>query len=70
MLIAVSDPAPDLNPPGRAAYLRVAPAWPAEMLRCSQKWLFSSPAGISCLSRNCSLVVGVLFIQFSVFNPG
>ena len=71
MLIAVLAPAPDLTTPGRAAHLRVAPAWPAEKLRCSQSWLFSSPAGISALllESGLSLVVGVLFIQFSVFYP-
>ena len=43
-------PAPDLTSPERTAYLRVAPAWPAEKLHCSQRWPFSSPTGISASS--------------------
>ena len=61
-------PTLDLTPLGKAAYLKVAPAWPAEKLRCSQRWLFSSAAGISASStlvRTVPCCGGSLYPVFS-----
>ena len=60
----VSAPAPDLTPPGRA----VAPAWSAEKLCCSQRWLCSSPAGISASSASVRIVPSCRGSFYSVFS--
>ena len=68
MLVVVMHP----SPPTKAVYLRVAPAQPAVKLRGLQRWLFSLQKEFLPLPPQSgqSPVVGVLFIQFSVFYPG